>query len=244
MRSLLLAFCLVAALAAPAVAQKAQPRAVNDPPPAFETTPQSAAAGADLFQAIMFDSGLFESAFEPMIAQVLPDVRASITSSPLYREATPRHRAALLAFVDTMPVILRTELTTELMTVRGRIGPRFATIMSEEELTGLAAFMRDPQTRPVLQRYMDAFVGEEQSGRAREPDFTDEELAPMEDFIDTPGGIALLRVGDRLSDIMEEEFDAATLRMQPRIESIIQGGICDALENECPRVLREQLGRT
>ena len=75
MRALVLAICFITALTAPASAQKGL---ASNAPPQLEATPQSIAAGGEFFQAIMFDAGLFESAFQPMIAQYIAAIQDAI----------------------------------------------------------------------------------------------------------------------------------------------------------------------
>lgn len=244
MRAIVLALTLACASAAPAWAQKAETAPPTVAAPVGEMTPERISAGGELFQAIMFDSGLFDMAFDPMVGEVIPQLRQSVTSSQLYLGASRRHRESLLAFVDSLPDRMRQELMTELGTVRDRVAPRFAALMTPEELAGLADFMRSPDTRVIFQRYMASYMEERRDGQTRQPNFTDEELSVFTGFITSPAGLAFVREGDNISAIMNEEFDAATVRMQPRLEMMMQTGICDALENECPRPLRERLGRT
>src|SRR5262245_7834051 len=169
------------------------------PPAAAESvSPQALAAGRDMAQAILIDSGALDAILDLFAAHVLPELRESIVITPLYRDASSEHRAALVAFVNGLPDLLRTEIRAEFGTLRERAAPRFAARLTVEEMDQIAAFMRSPDLRERWGQL--AKLAASPEGEA--PPFPQwRDLA----FAQTPAGLALAREEDALAQILDEE---------------------------------------
>ncbi|MCX7358196.1 MAG: hypothetical protein NT015_08655 [Alphaproteobacteria bacterium] len=234
-RALFVAFALVGGAAATAQAQTPAPAATEQVHPTDAPT-----AGATIMEALIYESGLVDTMLEPLIAQMMPQMRQQLLQSDLYRSVSPRAQQNLVGFFDTMPDLLRQTIRDEFTVIAQRVGVRLAQHMTSDELNGIADFMRHPSARAYLSRSAMSFAS--QGDSVVEP--TAEELAYVEQFMTTPAGIAFMRESDYLSTVITEEFDASAPRLQPIVQSRIYGGVCDALGNECPRNLRAMAGRT
>ena len=205
--------------------------------PAQAASPEALAAGRDVIHSLVFDSGLVDMLLEPMMASAMPGVRSSVLESPLYRRASRRHREALLAFVDSMPDLLRRELTAECEVIADRAAVRLAQRMTAEELQGFAAFLRSPDARPLFEHVARDYLADPKGGSPT-GGFSDEEMSGLTAFLSTPAGAAFVREQEAINTILDEEFDASSERMRPRLETLVLRGMCEALENQCPAYLR------
>ena len=199
-RALFVAFALVGGSVATAHAQTPAPAAAE---PARPT--DAPAAGASIMEAMLYESGLIETMLEPLIAQMMPQMREQVLQSELYRSVSPRAQQNLVAFFETMPDLLRQTIRDEFTVISQRVGVRLAQRMTADELNGIADFMRHPSSRAYLNRSALSFSSEGNS--AVEP--TAEELAYVEQFMATPAGIAFTRESDYLSTVVSEEFEAS-----------------------------------
>lgn len=232
LRALILAVGLVAGGATFAYAQDgtetAQPRVL---------TADAIAAGDNLFRAIVFDGGAVERMFEFMESDVVPSLRRDIISSPIYREATPERREALMLVIDDLPDYMRQEITAGLAEVGTRVAPRFAERMSIEHLNATADFMRSPEMRAQWRNIVETRIEDNKPM----PSFP--EWRMVGDFAQTPAGQAFAEQQAAFADIMDEESEQTLSLVFPRILATVSGRMCDALGEDCPAYLRDSAGR-
>lgn len=243
MRLLLLAVCFSIASAAPSWAQKASPSAVAPQAPALTETPslEAIAAARDLFEAAIIDTAILDVMFQHVARDMMPGVRADIMASELYRDARNEHRAAMLAFLDSLPGLLQEEFRAEIGAIGDRAAPRFAQRLSAEDMTAVAAYMRRPEIqaewRDLAERYIDNDVD---GDLPNFPDFTTRRDA----FSQSPSARAFAMQRDALDQILREEMDRSTSHIVPRLQFVIAAGFCAALEDECPQNIRNLVGHT
>lgn len=234
------ALMALALLTAPSVAfaQEAAPAQA----PAAESAPQGEAgvvAMRDLYHALFFDTGMYDM----MIDALMPEFRRSITTSQLYLQGDSRRRAALDDLVNRVPDIMRDELRTESQAMAQNVAPRVTHLLNAEQITGLAEFMRAPEWRPVIQRMIGAEM-QQRAGGADGVQLTQEEEDAFARFEFTPLGQIMLRHGDAFMAIVMAEFEAATPRIEPRIQMRMMHEMCDALDRDCPPEFRRALRGT
>lgn len=234
-RALFVAFALVGGSFATAHAQTPAPAATETALPT-----DAPAAGASIMEALLYESGLIDTMLEPLLAEMMPQMRQQMMQSELYRSVSPRAQQNLAAYFETMPDLLRQTIRDEFTVVSQRVGVRLAQHMTADEMNGIADFMRHPSARSYLNRSALSFARQGDS----EVEPTAEEIAYAEQFLQTPAGIAFTRESDYMSAVISEEFDASGPRLQPVIQSHIYNGVCDALGRECPRSIRALAGRT
>ncbi len=233
MRSALFALLGALCFASPSIAQEAPPL----PPIGAETTPEALAAGEDLYQAIVLDSGVLDGFVNLARTNLMPDLRASVVQSPLYLNAAPARREALLAVIDNVPNFIGREFERELVAMGARVAPRFAARMSAEHMTETATFLRSE----VMQGPWRDFVAEIVSANPRASSFP--EWRPVGTFADTEAGRAFAEQHERLGGILSEEMEETLILLLPRLRALAAGQICDALQDDCPTRVREEAGR-
>jgi hypothetical protein len=203
------------------------------PEPASE---QAVAAAQSFFNAFLFESGMIGAMLDAVMSEDLPGLRTSMMNSTLYRDADARQRAALEALADDIPVFFRAEFNAEMTTVVNAVSPRFALLLSEAELAEAAAYLRRPENAQSLRNAASQIAQNGKNGDL--PDFAS--LFP--DFEQTAAGRAIVREEDALSLIFEEEMQAATGRLLPRLQRTMYQRICAALAEDCPPLMRESFG--
>jgi hypothetical protein len=243
MRALLaLAALGLAFVGQPAVAQNTPPE--QQAPLAEVAAPEVTHATAlrDFYNATFFETGMFDT----MIEIFLPQFRTSISQSPVYAQSNAQRRAALDALVERVPSMMREEIQTEIGTMAANAAPRIEGMVTAEEMAGIAELMRLPLWRERAAQIMHEVAAEKDAGAAtsEDADFTTEELAQIEAMMEQPGGRAILRTGDPLMAILNQEMEAASPRMVPRLQTRLFREFCDILGRDCPRELREQLRET
>ena len=235
-RAVVLSVALFASMAGPAIAQDSLDAPVARAAPEH-LSPEHVAAGADLFRAMMIDSGVIDRLFELIEVEIIPDMRTGLLSSPMYRDAPTEQRDALLHVIDTIPSLMRQEFVTALESATPRVGYRFAAHMSREHLSATATFMRSPEMREKWRELVDEIVDADGPTRSF-PDWRS-----VDDFARTPAGQAFGRKEGTLGVIMKEETDQALATLSPRMITIIAGQVCDALGEDCPSNIRDAAGR-
>ena len=170
----------------------------------------------------------------------MPSIRDSMLQSPIYTAASPRNQESLRAFMDTLPALVQTELMTEIVVVGDRIGPRYGALLTAEELTQSAAFMRSDAMRAVWDSMIDNYIANGNLSTSN-LDFNSLTSPEVMTFLQSPAGLAFTREQNNISRILNEEFNAATIRMMPRLQHLVLNGMCEALAQDCPRHVREML---
>ena len=239
-RQFVIAACLVLTPCDLAAAQDSKP--ADDAAAVDSLAPEHIAAAREMFDSIVFDNGLLATLSDGIAEREMPELRASMLSSPLYTSATPEHQAALTAFMESMPDVMRSELTSMFNEIGDRAAPRFASRIEADDLRGISAFMRSPEMLALWQDLMQNYL---KSGRALGgtfPDWSNSTDATFTEFASTPSGRAFLREQDFLTQVLEEEINGAIVRIVPRIQVRVLSGICDALGDECPARLRDSVG--
>lgn len=226
-----LAFCATM----PASAQETREPA--SAPAAPQLSAEQIAAGENLFRAIVFDGGALNRIFEVLEAEMLPGLREDILASPIYRNASPEQREALMLVVDDLVPYMHREILAEMNAVGARAAPRFAERMSIEHLNETAEFMRSPE----MQARWRALVDERVVADKPMPSFPNWESAGA--FAQTPAGEAFARESEAFGDILDEESEQALALAFPRMLAELAGRMCDALGSDCPQHLRDASGR-
>ena len=223
----------------------ATPVAAQDPPAAAtsEPSPDAIAAARDFYTAMVFDGGALD-ALGPVFAQYMaPQMRRTLLSSSIYRNARPAQRERIDAFIATVPDLLISEFGAEMRRATDRIAPQIARTMTIEELTAATAFLQSPDMDPLWAQLMDE-VGrtDGNSEQGTLPDWNG--TAEGRAFAETAAGRALIRAEPQIDAILDAEGPAIFAALTPRIELIMLTGLCDALEEDCPAHVRNSLGRT
>jgi hypothetical protein len=231
------AIVALAALSFPSsAAAQAEAPAPAAPAPADDAT----AAGAELFSAILVDSGATDMLFGAVRSEMLPNLRTDLLNSAAYRAASPSRQRALETFIDTVPDILQREFSTEIGEMARRSAPRMAALMNAQQMRDIAAFMRSAELRPLWTELM-ADVVDPKLEAADFPDWSDH--PQLSAFDETDAGRAFAVHRDAIGDILDDELQQGLTRVEPRMRAAIMAGICDALAEDCPAQLRDALGR-
>ncbi|HYD88057.1 MAG TPA: hypothetical protein VEA80_11320 [Vitreimonas sp.] len=234
-RVIVLGLCLAAA-SVPAQAQQT----VHVPAAEAAAPEETASALRDVYQALFFDSGMFDA----MAEHYLPIYRQTITSSDLYRLGGERRRADLDALIARTPELMRDEVIAEADTMSSNIAPEISALFTPEELRDYADLIR----LPLWQRHIQAMAQQaaENNGDPHDyqPVFTAEERAELEAMEQRPGAQALMRSGGALNAILHREMQAAGPRMQARLQQRLASEFCNLLGNDCPPALRASIRPT
>lgn len=202
------------------------------PPPAATSEQQGVEAAVfEVYQALFFDTGIFDAIAE----QMYPAYRQAALNSDYYRRARGAQRDALMQLIERTPDILREEVLTESRAMAERVAPRAGALMSEADIRELATFLRAPEWRPFMQRMALSGGGDKGAGP------TAEETAQMDALMATDAGRRLER-STPLLDLLAEEMNAASPRIEARLTRRIAGEICTILTAQCPQDLRERVG--
>jgi hypothetical protein len=236
-RALITAFACAFALATPGHAQKP-----SDPPTPelAEPAPDAATIAAttvvlqDFYQALFFETGLFDA----MATCELPQLREITRGSDYYRRANRNQRRALDAAIDATPELIRTEVVAETSVMAQNIAPRVAALMSPEDIAGLTNLFRSPEWRPMVSRMVGLAAADKDTDAA----ITAEDQARFEAMNGEPFAQAFEQHGDAFFAILSAEFDAASPRIVRRLQLALSRQICDALSGDCPPEMRELLG--
>lgn len=219
---ILLAICL-ALCAAPAIAEESPRPAVAQ----SQDLAPTVAALDDFFQAIFFDIGLFDS----IVAAQAPQWRQQLTSSPQYQTANAEQRAALDAFVETIPSLFREEVDHEITIMATNMAPRTAAAMQPSDVRVIANLFRMPEMQPLMRRFIGVGIANDFQGAP--PDPTPEEIAFLNQFVETPDGRIVVQHGETLFAFMRGELAAANPRIAPRLQARLALGLCEAMGQDC-----------
>jgi hypothetical protein len=187
-----------------------------------------------VYQALFFDTGMFDA----IVVQMLPEYRRQAASSTYYRRANAERRRALDQLIEATPNILREEIVAESAIMARNATPRVAELMTPEEVTWFANFLRAPEWRPIVQR----MVG--QTSKNDTSELTEEELASFARFEESPMAEMLAEKGEPFMNLLTQEMDSAMQRIEPRLQMRLMTGICEALGRSCPRELRNRIRDT
>jgi len=235
-RTLVLSVGLLFA-AAPTYAQTPEPPAA----PSSVQHEETASALRELYQALFFDSGMFDT----MIEHYLPQYSQTITTSEIYRVGGNRRRADLDALIARTPDIMRDEIIAEASAMSGNIAPRVSDLVTPEELRDFADLMRSPLWERHIQAAMARMAAS--NGQSIEDlgvEFTPEEEAQFNAMSERPAAQALMRTGPVLMAVIDAEFEAAAPRIQQRTQQRLARELCDLLGRDCPPALRATLRGT
>jgi hypothetical protein len=224
LRTLLVALILAIAPHGVARAQEASPAA-----PAESTISESELALRDFYQALFFDTGMYDAIVEAMF----PSLREQVMASDYYRSAGRRDREVFDRMLESMPQIVREEIIAESAVMAQNIRERADAILPANDVRAISAMIRDPELRPMMQRL--AVSGAQ--GSREEP--TPEERAQMEAAA-AHLSPAVFERGAELMDLVMSELDAAEPRVQARLQRRVARETCAALGSRCPADLREQ----
>lgn len=194
------------------------------------TIAESELALRDLYQALFFDTGMFDAVIQAMY----PSLREQATASDDYRRARGQEREALDQLLDSIPQMMREEITEESATMARNIRERADAILAADDIRAIAAMMRDPQLRSMMQRL--ALGGAQ--GRDEQP--TPDEQAQMEAAAAAHLTPAIMERGSELMALVLDELEAARPRVRERLQRRVARETCAALGRRCPRDLREQ----
>jgi len=214
----------------------------NAAPPPVAAAPQADAmvlAVRDFYQAVLFDTGMFDA----MIPQFTPWYREIVVGSDVYRRGNRRRRAALEAVVDRMPQILREELTVATDAMAVSVAPRLASSMTVEDVAAFSYIMRAPEWRPLIRRMVN-FEANRKEGDESDMPMTAEDERLLTQLETTPEAQAIMRDGEVFFTTVTAELDTASGTMEPRLRQRALTEMCAALENDCPRSIRDELDGT
>ncbi len=225
------------AFVAPSYAQKpAEPPAAElaAPAPDDPTIATTTAVLRDFYQALFFETGLFDV----MAARELPQLREIAQNSDFYRRANRRQRRALDAAIDATPELIRSEVLAETSTMAQNVAPRIAALMRAEDIAGLTNLLRSPEWRPLVSRMIGLAAADKDTDAA----ITPEDEARFHAMDNEPFAQAFEQHGDEFFAILSGEFDAASPRIMRRLQIAMSRQICDALGDDCPPQMRALLG--
>lgn len=192
------------------------------------------AAVRDVYHALFFDTGIFDA----MTEQFLPQYRQTATSSTYYRRARGEQRAALDRVIDGTPQLMREEIIAESFIMADRASARAGELLSPQDITMLATFLREPEWRDFMQRMAaEGAAGRDSSTTQIDPDEADEMTA----YAEARFSPQLLQNGEAFMALLVSEMQAAGPRLQTRIQRRLAVEICAALDDRCPRELRDQI---
>lgn len=237
MRVLAVALSLLAAWPIQALAQPQAAEGAPAPAQTAEIDPQAVAAATDLYRAIAIDSGGIDLLVNAAFAIHGPRIRQSVLTSPLYGDLSSEHQTSLLAFLDTLPALVREESAAALESATNHVAPRLAVLMSPAHMTESAAFLRGPHMREPWKALMSQVVtsdGASEGGAFPDLAGTPEGRA----FAATPAGIALVSQQEAIDTIFSDASEMAFMQLESRLQARAAEGMCAAMEEECPAALR------
>ncbi len=196
----------------------------------------SNAAVREVYQALFFDSGIFDM----MAEQFLPEYRQHAMSSSYYRQARGERRAALDRVIEDTPRLMREEIMAETFIMADNVSERAAQLLSPQEMVLLAEFLRDPNWRPFMHRMAQRGATKDE-GASEADDPSPEEQDQMNAYAEERFSERMMENGSAFLDLLVGEMQAASPRLQPRIQRRIAVEICAALDDRCPRELRDQI---
>lgn len=237
MRYLLTVLAVWAMAASPAAAQGAAPAPTQQQP---QQDDESIEAISGLYNAFLFDSGLYDA----IIQRQLPTLRDSVTTSDYYRHANEQHRAALRAFAETIPTLLRDEIGTEVTLMSTDVSPQISGLLSPQDITAVSNFLNSDAGHPMMQYFVQQYLEHPENKSPGAPPMTAQQRVDFAAFLRTPSGSRFLQHEDQLMGTLMNEFQAATVRIRPRIAIRFSAGICDSLGDECPEALRQAAHQT
>jgi hypothetical protein len=161
-----------------------------------------------------------------------------VTASEYYRYGSAERRAAIEAFVETLPAAFSQLLTDAFELIGERSAPRLSQLLTVEETEQITAFFRSPAARPAWEHHFrESVLG---NSNAVFPLLERMDREAVEDFSRTPGGRAFLRREDAIADILDAEFDGALAQAFGATQISLARGLCEALAEDCPAGLRAQ----
>lgn len=228
LRAVLVALALGAVQASTAFGQDERA-----PAPYTEAADEAAtSAMGDAYHALLFDTGLFDAVAELKH----PEFRQSVMRSPFYQAASAENRAALDRVIESLPELMRQEVSAEIPIMADLAAARVADELRPEEITAFAAYLRSSEAQPLLRILISRFLADERGKTKPEPSADEEALLAAVEH--SPMARALVHGGDTLSEAMLAEFGSATPRIIERVLIHLYSGICAVLGTECPGNMR------
>jgi hypothetical protein len=191
-----------------------------------------------LFASVTTDEYVLDFIEDQVRAQV-PVMLERVRTSPEFQSYTPQHQTALLASLETVPRVFRAEFARELAAISHRVGPRFAQLMTADDLLAAAAAIREPENQVLLREMVTSSFSGVPSESAF-PDLTRTDAGKR--FLETQAGQIFQQARPRLDQIVADESEALA-SFGPRMRLLGMALACDALEDECPLTTRQRLGR-
>jgi hypothetical protein len=185
------------------------------------------AAARDMTSALIVESGLLDAALDTAFADLMPRLRAEYAG---LTTITPAHRDAALAFIETLPALVRTELQGAIGQAIEAAAPELAAIYSEETMIAAAAFFRREEMRALLVR-----------GVQTDWKLTEQDHRLLEEFEGSAQARGLLANAAAFGDVLERAFRRTTGALLPSLMLRVYQGLCSALEEECPASIRERI---
>lgn len=194
-----------------------------------EFTPSHLGAARDALQVLCIDSGVFSEVGLAAFRVAVPTLRSTITNLPFYNSLPPNKQHALVAYADDFPEIGRAEAMLAVPELIDRFTPQIAAIFSEQELRDIGAIMSTLGAQSFVLRAMLSSIRGEPAG---DTEATEAELASIQGFAQTPGGMALVERSDQFARLMREIGSAAG--SHPRVRARVRRDICGIIADQCP----------
>lgn len=248
MRLAVLASVILLCTAPMAAAQKISPEPSAPPAPTIRLTPtpESLAGARDMANFLLIESEVMGPALQVAFDAMLPELRRSLLTGPLYDSLRPSSQRAMHAFVDSMPRMVEEELNAEMPVIAENLSQDLATLFTSQEMIDINAFLRQPRVRDIYLRSVTAGARGAATGQNETVTalgalngLTPEELAIFAAFEATPSGQAMIAKNDQFTAYLEHHFERGSQALMPRLQLRIVQGMCAALENNCPPQLRE-----
>lgn len=186
-------------------------------------------AAHEALRTLMLETGIMEQAFAEFRTTRVPEMRARVEASDVRRELSEAGRAALDAYMESLPAYFEQEVRAGAIELVGVTAEPTAHIFSVAEWEGLTAFLRQPEARSLLTKL----------ARGEQSSVTTEEMDVARQFYQTPAGQAYAQRGAELNRMLFAIMEAQLPLITGRILDVSLQRLCDALGDECPSHLRD-----
>lgn len=189
--------------------------------------PTHVEAAARMLRATYLDTGILPEMASEAARLAGPQVVEAMRTTPFFRSLTEDNQQAIADYyINDYGTVAREEAIRGGSELIERFAPRFAALFSEAELGDLTALAQS-QHGPAALRVM-IFSGL----RGEQPEFTPEQIATLESFVNTPGGRVFTTRRTEFQQLGREFGEA--IGGAPTTSGRIQRDMCALIGSQCP----------
>lgn len=180
-----------------------------------------------MLRVTYLDTGLFsEIAFEAASAAG-PHVVEGMRATPFFRSLTEANQQAIVDYyINSYGPVAREEAIRSGPAIVARFAPRYAALFSEAELEDLIALAQSEHGLSAMRLMILSGI------RGEQPQFTREQIATLEAFVQTPGGRVFSVRRDEVQQLGRDFGEA--IGREPTMSGRIQRDMCALIGSQCP----------